>query len=420
MLELIKKVNKNELVEVSDSEYVNDILSLVDSGNLSNNDTDILYSFINNCIDKNDNIINNYYVYNLEYEKNIAKELYSMSDNNTHIRNLLTFIKGKFENIDLYDIKNSDIQKVLYLHLKDNIKGIRETTPINKLISEYLKVNFCDNNLISKYNEMLIEKVSKKYILYIGNTPLSQLTSSYSENYSSCYNLERGEYRASNIFLMNDFKNHIVKVFEYNNTNLSMIDNDTLKSSDSVISRFNLWIDKNTNIVLGAKNYGDTSYYLNKYSLRLELINELTNNLYDFTSNLLHHENISYNDISNIKYKFSYCCDFEGYQDYLCNFRLVSDNVLNYSECHFTIGKSELITWNIDTPNMIIYNNCRCADCGCSCDDDELYFCWDTDDSRCCDCCWYCEYNDRYYSNETRAIRTPDGMLFPYSMCEIY
>ena len=203
MLELIKKVSKNELVEVNDSDYVTNILSLVDSGKLSDNDADILYNFINNCVDKNDNIVNNYYVYNLEYEKNIAKELYDMSDNNTYIRNILIFIKSKFENVDLCDIKNNDIQKVLYSHLKDNIKGIRETTPINKLISEYLKVNFCDNNIISKYNEMLIEKVSKKYILFIGNTPLSQLTSSYSNNYSSCYNLERGEYRASNIFLMN-------------------------------------------------------------------------------------------------------------------------------------------------------------------------------------------------------------------------
>lgn len=419
MLELIKNVNKSDLVELNQTNEVEDIYELVDSGNLNNSQINELNDFIISCVNDNDNIINHYFTYTLSHEKNIAKELYNLSDN-MYIRSVLSFIKSKFEDTDLYSIKNSDIQKTLYLHLKDNIKGIRENTPINKLICEYLKVNFCDNNIISKYMELLTDKVTRKYILFIGNTPLSQLTSSYSKNYSSCYNLNKGEYRASNIFLMNDFNNHIIKLFEYNDTNISKIKNDTLKISNDVISRFNVWINKENKIVLGAKNYGDTSYYLNKYSIRLDLVNELTDNLYQFTSTLLSSEIIDYNTISNIKYKFVYVNSFEGYQDYLCNFRFASDNILDYKECSVMIGNDTYITWDIDNANMIMFNNCVCADCGYACDEDELYYCYDTEDYRCCDCCWYCEYNDRYYSNDTKAIRTPNDMLYPYDLCEIY
>lgn len=396
-LELIKTFNAETLAEkLNNYDY---IINMIDNGNITSNQFDEVQDFIINCVNDNDNIINNYYIYNYNFTPKAYDIIYNLAYNDCTFKTLYKTIYAN--NIT----SNDDIKKYMYNVLKNSIKGLRDTTPLHKLIGEYLKVNFASNDDVAKYVEMFSPK-ENKYILYIGNTPLAQLTASYSSNYSSCYNLERGEYRASNIFLMNDFKNYIVKIFDYNDNTLNMVENDTLKYDSCVISRFNLWIDKDNKYLISAKNYGDTSYYSNSPSNRKKLVNEITDILYNFTSN--------FND--DYHCNINYCNDFVGYRDYSCSFRFCSNNLTN--DVFITIGASNLITWYIDKSDMIINNGYMyCSDCGSEEDEDDLYYCEDTCDYRCCSCCWYCDYDECYYSNNISYVEIPSGEKYKYDDC---
>jgi hypothetical protein len=238
---------------------------------------------------------------------------------------------------------------------------------------------------------------------------MAQLTSTYTKNYSSCYNLTSGEYRASNVYLMADNNNYIIKIFKYNEDNLTLAKADKLKISTDVISRFNMYV-KNDNVIV-AKNYGDTSYYNNNTINHKSLCELLIKETFNKNINLINY------DRYNNNYNYDYCDEFNGYKDYIYNGKFTSETLSDY----IVIGSDKHINWDIYCDNMIIVDGRRrCSECGeiIECDDD-CYYCEDIEDYCCYDCCWYSDYDDCWYSNNEKAVILPNGERIAYSKIEI-
>ena len=378
----------------------------VDNYQTSDGDIETLQNYINECYICNDNKVNNYYILDTNYTNDILNVLGDYYGNNS-LNRLYNNIVNKCDFINKSkEEKNDTIRHYLYVNFKDVVKGIREDSEIKKMISAYLKINL-------DYNDAIIDKLqetkSDKYIVSISNLPMSQLTSTYTKNYTSCYNLTSGEYRASNIYLMGDNNNYIVKIFKYNNDNLILAKADKLKISTDVVSRFNMYI-KNDNVIV-AKNYGDTSYYNNNTINHKTICELLIKDVFNKDINLINCDRYSHN------YNYDYCDTFNGYKDYIYNGKFTSEKLDNY----IIIGSDKFINWSIYCDNMIIVDGRRrCRECGeiIECDDD-CYYCEDIEDYCCYDCCWYSDYDDCWYSNNEKAVILPNGERIAYCKVEI-
>ena len=384
-LEKIKRDDK-QLLELSDNNIIDDIIELVDDGNTNTSERDTLKNYIVDCAQM-DGIVNDYYI--LETERHLSNmEIYNLIYSYNELIPLRSALSGSN-----YDQKLDIIGRF--------IKGYRDTQTLAQKVLSIARL-FLNDDEYSALAEKIIDK-NNKYIVSVSNAGLSQLTSSYSKNYSSCYNLEHGEYRASNVFLMDDKKNYIVKIYNYNEDNLLRVADDTLKASNSVISRFNVFKDGDK--LLACKIYGDTSFINNTRAEHVEIISQLFN--------------ISADDlvISSDDKNIDYCADFEGYEDYRYNLVIKSVSALE-CEC-IEVGSSDLITWSIPNEHGIIRFGVHCWNCGDSIDEDEACYCQDIDDYCCGECCWWCDCDGCYYSNDTRYIRTPSGDYYRYDDCEI-
>jgi hypothetical protein len=415
-LTLIRKVEKEELLEnikYTENEDLKAIYGQIDYAQLTDDQKDEFQRFVVNILKHNNKVVNDYYLYENELEENIYVKLRNIEDEYQDIRELKVYLYGKEYGVPT----NTNLTKYLFEYLeKLDIKGIRENTPPLKLINMYLRYKGWDNSAISQILDKLQYKVKRKYIINVSNTGYSQLTSTYTYNYSSCYDLYEGGYRASNVFLMGDNNNYIVKVFKHNDDNLKYIEDDTLKVKRSVISRFNFYYDRinDTDYIIANKVYGSYEFTTDDDFRPL---------LKDILKSSLNVENIelfnNYTDCNNYLENTIYCSYFEGYRDYEsnCKYRNMQDRSL-YSP--LTIGKTDFITWDIDNEEMImIYGQKYCCAC-CGYEayyEEDLYYCEDTDDCRCSDCCWWCEYDSCYYSNETDWVETPDGCKYRQESC---
>ena len=401
-IELTQELLEND---VNNDDIIN-ILRRVDNYQTSDSDIETLKEYVKNCYLCNDNVVNNYYILDTNYTNdilNVLADYYSNNSLNRLYNNLVN--KCDFMNKSKQE-KNDTIRQYLYINFKDVVKGIREDSDIKKMISAYLKINL-------DYNDTIIEKLQEtkqdKYIVSISNLPMSQLTSTYTKNYSSCYNLTSGEYRASNIYLMGDNNNYIVKIFKYNDDNLALAKADKLKISNGVISRFNMYV-KNDSVIV-AKNYGDTSYYNNNTINHKTICELLIKDVFNKDINLINYDRYLNN------YNYDYCDTFNGYKDYIYNGKFTSKTLDNY----IVIGGDKFINWDIYCDNMIIVDGRRrCSECGdiIECDDD-CYYCEDIDDYCCYDCCWYSDYDECWYSNNEKAVILPNGERIAYSKIEI-
>ena len=415
-LTLIRKVEKDELLEnikYTDNEDLKTIYGQIDYAQLTGKQKDEFQRFVDNILEHNNKVVNDYYLYENEIEENIYMKIRNLGNEYPDLYKLRDYLYGK----EWGTPNNLNLTKYLFEYLqKLDIKGIRENTPPLKLINMYLRYKGWDNSAISQILDKLQYKVKRKYIINVSNTGYSQLTSTYTYNYSSCYDLYEGGYRASNVFLMGDYNNYIVKVFKHNDDNLKYIEDDTLKVKKSVISRFNFYYDRinDTDYLIANKVYGSYEFTTN---------DDFTPLLKDILKSSLNVENIelysNYNDCHNYPENTIYCNNFEGYKDYECNckYRNMKDRSL-YSP--LIIGKTDFITWEIDNEEMImIYGQkYQCADCGYEVDDEgDLCYCEDTNDCRCSDCCWYDEYDECYYSNEIAWVETPDGYRYRQDAC---
>lgn len=414
MLTLLKQHDITTILEQSTDDTIknniDNLLSLTDDGNLSNGDIATLKNYITQCANNN-NDVSNYYM--LEYTPviNIYKKLCDFRGYS--IIRLLTdaIYKLSYDNNQSLTDDNSALKQAM-LTILNGVKGVRDNQDALTLINKFLDTTqYLLNNGDYVYLKNTVNDICtttpKKYIVSVSNTPLSQLTSSYSINYNSCYNFISGEYRSSNVYLMRDYRVYIVKIYAYNDDNLAMIDNDTLKISSKVISRFNYCMD-GVNVAV-AKNYGDSSYYNNNIDDYIALSTEIITQVNNYTPEL-------YSDDNDGGITYSY--DFIGYQDFKHNLRLTT------SECNIrNIGDNDnvSISWDIDDSDYIIHDTCPCCYC---CDDrlyseDDRYYCEDIDDYTCENCCWWSDYDNCYYSNNTSYIRTPDGTYYRYDACDI-
>lgn len=410
-LTLIKNIEKENLLENThyyDNKYLSRIYDTIDGGRLTTSEKEEFQTFITNVVAHNNNVVNRYYLYENECEDLFLHKLRDIWHAHEDIQNLYDAITYSMSSSSPNELVREFIYNML---LKLDIKGIRQNTPLLKLVNLYLKHCAWDNDNISRTLEKLQYKVKRKYIINISNTGHSQLTSTYTNNYSSCYDLDDGCYRSSNVYLIGDNRNYIVKIFKDNEDNRLRIENDTLKVSRDVISRFNMFFDGENLLV--AKIYGSTEFTMggNYKTIVTDLIKDV------FQKDIALYEN--YVDTEGT-FNRLYCEEFYGYRDYKQNCKYT--NHIDKSEFqNLCIGNSRFITWDIECEDMIMKRQlCCCADCGWeTCDEDNLNYCADTQDYRCDDCCWWCDYDECYYSNDTAYVETPNGDRFRYSDCYI-
>lgn len=411
-LTLLRKVEKENLLEQTNYKNNNDLLRIynsIDHSRLLESEKDEFQAFITNVLSDNEIVMNNYYIYENECEDSFWSKLYEQSERHEDLHTIWKYIRD-----NVYDVSNENIRINLknYLLFKD-LKGIRDNTPLLKLVNIYLRYCKWGNDDISKILEKLQYKITRKYIVNISNTGYSQLTSSWSSTYSSCYELGDGGYRASNVYLIGDYNNYIVKIFPYNEDNLEKIKDDTLKISRGVISRFNMYCKKlDKTYIIVNKVYG--SYEFTTSQNYIPLVKSLLTEL-GVEDTTLYDNNDCHNYLEN----GIYCCDFHGYEDYSSNVRY--RNITDRSEYScLRIGSDKHITWDIDCEDMIMK---YCSQYICDCcgaevyDEDYLYYCEDTEDHRCGDCVWWCDYDECCYSLNTDYVETPNGYKYRRDDC---
>jgi hypothetical protein len=411
-LTLIRKVEKEDLLENKNYKEQRDLMNIygsIDHSRLSESEKDEFQTFVNEILEDNTKVINNYYLYENECEDNFSYKLCDIRDDHEDLRRLWESIRD-----NVYYRENENVR--VYLRdwlLSKDIKGIRDNTPLLKLVNMYLRYCNWGNDEISRILEKLQYKMTRKYIVSISNAGYSQLTSSWSSNYSSCYELCEGGYRASNVYLMGDYNNYIVKIFQHTDGNMEKINDDSLKVSRGVISRFNFYCQVTDKpYILVNKVYGSYEFTTsqNYKPLVKSLLSELGVNDIE-----LYESSECFNCLEN----GIYCYDFHGYEDYTCNvkYRNMQDRS---AYANLTIGADKHITWDIECEDMImIYGEMfTCCDCGYeTCDEDELYYCEDTDDYRCGECSWWCDYDGCHYSLNTAWVETPDGERYRQESC---
>lgn len=412
-----KKAKKtiDEILEKLNDVEVRNIIELCDDGDIESDEITTLTNYVDDCVNNN-NDSSNYYIYTFNHTPNyydVLTNYYNYNAIRLLCEKIYKDVKESTNNTSYVKSINNIASKEILLSILSNVKGIRDNQDFSILIGKYIDtlafmIND-DDNVVNALKSSIIEQLkdtSKKYIVSVSNTPLSQLTSSYSKNYNSCYNLKYGEYRSSNVFLMRDNRSYIVKIYDYNDNNLSMISDDTLKVSDDVISRFNYCIDDN-NVVI-AKIYGDRSFIANDNSKFINFATKIININNDVDVTLTTNYNV-----------INYCDEFIGYQDYRCNYVASSDKC-----CIDNIGSNDNvdIEWDINDSDMIIHNKIRyCACCGCEIyNDDDCCYCEDIDDYCCNDCIWYDDNRNEYYSNNTPHIATPNGCCYRLDDCDVY
>lgn len=151
-LTLIKNVNKEDLLEnqqYAENPILSAIYNSIDKGRLDTSQMNEFQRFVTNILNSNTNVVNKYFLYENENEERIYEKFNGLAYDYDDIRDLRDDIYKA-----TWDRDNETIRKYLIDRFKKlDIKGIRDNTPLLKLINIYLKSRAWDNDSISQMLE---------------------------------------------------------------------------------------------------------------------------------------------------------------------------------------------------------------------------------------------------------------------------
>ena len=271
--------------------------------------------------------------------------------------------------------------------------------------------------------------------LILSVNPGDYLSSSYGTNWASCHIINpdvavtregshhSGCYKAGTLSYMNDESTAVLYSVPELPDDLSEL--PTLRKATRQM--YHIDVERREFVQSRLYPYGGTDWRHNAY---LDVVKRVLAKCYampdswdvvnDFPRTHFYTTGLHYKDYTDVSRNMIHTCTLHGANH--CTSPVTIGNDAYCLECGDII----------DNEAYIVCRQCgggqyRCDGCGDYFDDeDDLYYCEDTDDYRCSDCSWYCEDCDNTYSNEmdyeyVNGVRVCEHCLYNsdyYVQCE--